>query len=120
MAFDASPFPPNDPAFFAGSHSGQGVPGEASAGLLQALVQALDFTMEDLQVNRQGWMSPQQREEAKSSPIGWFCVSLTTVGGAIVGGVWDIFGLPPKGLNWFMVLALVLAWLGLSALITFL
>ena len=119
MAFDAYPSPPNDPAFFAGSHSGQGVPGEAREGLLQALAQANDFTLEDLQVNRQGWLSPRQRE-AKSGPLGWFVTALITVGGAIVGGVWDIFGLPPKGLNWFMVLALVLAWLGLSALITFL
>ena len=97
MAFDASPFPPNDPAFFAGSHSGQGVPGAADAGLLHALAQANHFTLEDVQVNRQGWMSPRQREEAKSSPLVWFCVALTTVGGAIVGGLWDIFGLPPEG-----------------------
>jgi hypothetical protein len=117
MAFDASPSPPTDPAFFAGSHSGQGAPGAASAGLLQALAETLDFTMEDLQVNRQGWVSPRQRE-AKSSPLVWFCAGLITSGGAIVGGLWFIAGFPPEGLNWFIVLALVLAWLGLSALIT--
>ena len=119
MSFDAFSTPPTDPAFFAGSHSGQGVPGEALAGLLHALAEALDFTLADVQVNRQGWMSPRQRE-AKSSPLVWFCAGLTTVGGAIVGGLWFIAGFPPEGLNWFMVLALVLAWLGLSALITFL
>jgi len=125
MAFDASPFPPNDPAFFAGSHSGQGVPGEASAGLLQALVQALDFTMEDLQVNRQGWMSPRQRERAKraqGSTIGCLILALITVGATIVGGggglIAGIGG--PGALNGFSLLALVVVSVGLSVLLTFL
>jgi len=124
MAFDASPSPPTDPAFFAGSHSGQGVPGAADAGQLPALAQANDFTLEDVQVNRQGWMSPRQRERAlraQGSTIGCLIFALITVGGAIIGGLGisgGIFGLGAP--NGFTVLALVLAWLGLSALLTFL
>ena len=95
MSFDAFSTPPNDPASFAGYHSGQGVPCAADASTLQALAQTNDFTMEDLQVNRQGWMTPRQRERAKraqGSTIGCLILALITFVGPIVGGGVGVIG----------------------------
>lgn len=124
MSFEAFSPPPTDPASFAAYHSEQGVPGAASAGLLPALAQTNDFTMEDVQVNRQGWMSPRQRERAKraqGSTIGCLVFALITVGVPIVGGGGGLLvGIGgPGALNGFLVLALVIVGLGLSALLTF-
>ena len=51
MSFNASPNSPDDLASFAANRSGLDAPGTASAGLLQVLAQANDFTLEDLQAN---------------------------------------------------------------------
>jgi hypothetical protein len=125
MAFDAYPSPPNHPASFARYHSEQGISGAADAGLLQALAQTNDFTIEDLQVNHQGWMSARQREQAKrsqGSTIGCLILALITVGSTVVGGggalLAGIGG--PGAMNGFSLLALVVVALGLSVLLTFL
>ena len=88
MSLNAFTNPPSDPASIAANRSGQGAPDTASAGLLQALAQANDFTMEDLQANRQGWMSPRQRSGVVRRTIGClFLMLISTVGIVNAGGV---------------------------------
>lgn len=91
---------PGDPASVAANRSGLEAPGTASAGLLQGLAQANGFTLEDVQANYQGWMSPQQRTGVVRRTIGClFCLLIlagSVVGGAApalvvtVGGFWPV------------------------------
>jgi hypothetical protein len=124
-AYTAYPTPPNNPASFAANYSGQGAPGAAHPGLLQALAQANDFTLEELQLNRQGLLSQRQQDRFNMGlpmgKIGCVSISLTVLSIPIVGGgivaILGIFG--PDALNLFSVLALVCAWLALSGLLAF-
>ncbi len=58
---------------------------------METLAKANDFTLEDLQANRQGWMSPRQRAGAIRRTIGWFFLLLILAGG-IVGAVLPLVG----------------------------
>jgi hypothetical protein len=75
-------------------------PGAAPANLLQVLAQANGFTMEDLQANREGLMSPRQRTalvRRTGSCLFWilFVTVCVMVGpaialGVVVGSVWAL------------------------------
>jgi hypothetical protein len=109
--------PPGDPAAFAANRSGLEAPGTASAGLLQELAQANGFTLEDVQANRQGWMSPRQRKGVVRRTIGclfWLLILVgSVVSGAVpalvvtVGGFWPL-GLALLGLAVYALLAFTL------------
>ena len=119
MSLDAFTNPPSDPASIAANRSGQGAPGIASAGLLQALAQANDFTMEDLQANRQGWMSPRQRSGVVRRTIGClFLMLISTVGIVNAGGVGMVLAIGgPEALDGFSELVLLLVGLALAVLL---
>lgn len=117
MSFNAYPNPPNDPSYFAANPYGQGAPGAAHPGLLEALAQANDFTMEDLQANRQGWLTQQQQANLGSqttpgcSILILFIIVASTVGGGGVGVVASL-----GALNGFSLLVLLLVGLAVFAL----
>lgn len=120
MSFDANynayPNPPGDPASFAAYPPGQGAPGANYAGLLQALAQANDFTMEDLQANRRGWLTQQQ--QATLAPKGVGCaifILVITVASTIGGGGVGVLA-SLGALNGFSALVLVFVALALIAL----
>lgn len=85
MSYDAFTNPPNDPASFAASLSWQSATSAGPAGLLQALAQAHKFTLEDLQANREGWMSPRQRKGVVRRTIGYLFGLFIVIGGAVGG-----------------------------------
>ena len=91
MSLNAFTNPLSDPASIAANRSGQGAPGAAYAGLLETLAQANGFTLEDLQANRQGWMSPRQRAGVVRRAVGRFFLLLILAGG-IVGAVLPLVG----------------------------
>lgn len=116
MSHDAFTNPPSDPASFAANRSGLDAPGAASIGLLQVLAQANGFTLEDLQTNRQGWMSHQQRTGVVRRMIGCLFMSLLLVGSVVGGG--GVAVLAPSGLlSGFPVLVLVFVGLAVYALL---
>src|SRR5215470_3010992 len=100
MSLDAFADPPGDPASCAANRSGLEAPGAAPAGLLHVLAQANGFALEDVQANRQGWMSPQQRTGVVRRTIGclfWLFILVgSVVSGAVpalgvtVGGFWPL------------------------------
>ena len=87
MSLNAFTDPPSDPASCAANRSGLDASGAASADLLQALAQANGFTLEDVQANRQGWMSPRQRTGVVRRTIGCLFWLLILVGSVVSGAV---------------------------------
>ena len=118
-AYNAYPNPPNYPAPFAANYYGQGAPGANYAGLLQVLAQANDFTWEDLQANRQGWLTQRQQAQLARSATGCI-VMLLIIGVSVVcaGGLPAVLaiGIPSALLNGYTLLALALAGLAAVAL----
>lgn len=107
--------PPGDPASSAANRSGLEAPGIASAGLLHVLAQANGFTPEDVQTNRQGWMSPRQRTGVVRRTIGCLFWLLILVGSVVSGAV------PALGVTFggFWPLGLGLLGLAVYALLSF-
>jgi len=107
----------SDPASSAANRYGQGAPGADYAGLLETLATANGFTLEDLQANREGWMSPRQRAGVVRRTIGclfWLLILVAIVVsgasvalGVTVGGFWPL-GLVLLGLAVYALLSFTL------------
>jgi len=96
MSFNTFTDPFSDPASSAANLYGQAAPGAASAGLLETLSKANDFALEDVQANREGWMSPRQRARVVRGTIGaFFFLSLILVGGIVVAVLASVGGFSP-------------------------